>query len=296
MKLKPSLKSLAKRGLLNFYIIILSLIFGCSSPITPSYLKEDIEKAIQDISKNEYQTDIKAKLVGKTLWLYLPVEDIFTKPDKPEKYTERFIITKSNNELKEDVLRAEYLIKAIPEQDKFHEYDFSKGIPEKINNVWKVLRRVLFSMERSNKSEPQFFCLIIADIKNGIEIKQISYYLDLKKVSYEFISWTEYQHRTIQDAEIAPQIIGDKEGRNIDYKDMTLADFVVGQIQHRIKLKFQKPEVDKNADIDKEILKIVVYTLKTYDFKNFSQVELNNLLTNSKTVLNQAALWARPTE
>jgi hypothetical protein len=296
MKSKPSLKSLAKRGLLNFYIIILSLIFGCSSPVTPSYLKEDIQKAIQDICRSEYQMEIKTKLVGQTLWLYLPLEDIFTKLEKPEKYLERFSIMRNSDELKEDSLKVEYLIKAIPEQEKYQEYEYNKGVPEKINNVWKVLRRVLFSMEKSNKAEPHFFCLVVADIKNGFEIKELFYYLDLKKVSYEFISWTEYHHRTIQDTLMLPQIIGDKEGAHLDYKDITLGDFVLAQIQHRIKLKFQKPEVDKNADIDKEILKIVVYTLKTYEFKDFSQVELNNLVTNSKTVLNQAALWARPME
>jgi hypothetical protein len=43
-----------------------------------------------------------------------------------------------------------------------------------------------------------------------------------------------------------------------------------------------KPEVEKNADIDKEVTKIVAYTVKTYDFKNFSYVELNNLLTKNK--------------
>lgn len=68
------------------------------------------------------------------------------------------------------------------------------------------------------------------------------------------------------------------------------------QIKHRIKLKFQKPEVDKNIDIDKEILKIIIYTIKTYDLRNFREVQLDNLVTENRVILNQAAVWARPTE
>jgi len=47
-----------------------------------------------------------------------------------------------------------------------------------------------------------------------------------------------------------------------------LEEFIADQIQNRIKLKFQKPEVPANADIDKEVLKIVNYTLAAYQFKN----------------------------
>ena len=120
---------------------------------------------------------------------------------------------------------------------------------DKINNTWKVLRRVLFSMERSKGQEPQFFWLVTADIKYGFLMKELFYLTDLKKVSYEFISWTEFQHRTIQDMENNFGIIGDKEGKVLDYKEANLADFIAMQIQHRIKLKFQKPEVKEGADI-----------------------------------------------
>jgi hypothetical protein len=269
---------------------------GCFST-APTYLKEDIDKAIQDICKNEYNIDVKVKLVGSTLWIYLPVEDMFTKADKPEKYSERFVIEDNKVGFKDGTLKAEYIIKSTPETEKTQEYKYNKVVLDKINNVWKVLRRVLFSLKRSREEhEPKFFCLVTADIKNGFETREIFYYLDLKKVSYEFISWTEYQHRVLTDSDISLEAIGDTQGEHLDYRDITLDEFVASQIQHRIKLKFQKPEVDKNADIDKEILKIIIYTVKTYNLRDFSYVELDNLLTQSRTILNRAALWARPTE
>ncbi len=297
MKSRLSLRNLAKCGLLLNLCIIVFLIYGCSLSTAPTYIKEDIDKAIQDICKNEYNIDVKVKLVGSTLWIYLPVEDMLARADKPEKYLERFVIEDNKVGFKSGTLKVEYIIKNAPETEKIQEYKYNKVVLDKINNVWKALRRVLFSLKRSREeNEPKFFCLVTADIKNGFETREIFYYLDLKKVSYEFISWTEYQHRVIEESDISPGAIGDKEGLHLNYRDITLDEFVALQIQHRIKLKFQKPEVDKNTDIDKEILKIVTHTVKTYNLRDFSYAELNNLLTQNRTILNRAALWARPIE
>ncbi|TRZ95300.1 hypothetical protein D4R78_04180 [bacterium] len=269
---------------------------GCSSSLEPTYLQENITNAIQDIAKNEYKMEVKARLVGQTLWIYLPLEDIFVKSDKHEKYLEHFNIETNNESFKGKTLKLEYLIKAIPEQEKYQEYKYDKQALEKMNNVWKILRRVIFSMDHSKSNQPKFFCLVTADIKNGFAIRDLFYQLDLKKVSYEFISWGEYQHRSIQDSDMSASIIGDKEGNHLDYQDITMEDFISQQIQHRIKLKFQKPEVDKNADIDKEIIKAIVSTVRIYGFKDFDEVELNNLLTKNKISLNQAAIWGKPIE
>ena len=296
MKLKLFLRNLARRGLLLNILLAIYLTSGCSSSTTPTYTRENIARSIQDICWSEYKIEVKTKLVEDTVWVYLPLEDLFVKNTKAEKFSEKFAVEQINNEFSNDNLRLEYAIKAIPEQEGYQEYTYNKSALEKMDSILKVLRRVVFSMGHSRTDEPKFFSFITADIKNGFEIQEIFYYLDLKKVIYEFISWSEYQHRTIQDTHIREEITGDREGLHVDYKNITFEDFITAQIRQRIKLKFQKPEVDQNADIDKEILKIVVYTLKIYDFKDFNTVELNNLVTNYKTVLNQAAVWARARE
>lgn len=293
MKLKQSLRNSAKRVLLLNLILISSLILGCSSPVTHTYSKEDIEQATQNICKKEYNFDVKVKLMGQTLWIYLPLEDIFAKSEKPEKYLEKFNVEHNEEELKDGQLQVKYSIKAVPEQEKYQEFKFDKAAAEKIGNVWKVVRRILFSMKDPDRNKIQFLSLVTADIKNGLEIHEIVYHLDLKKVSYDFISLGEYQHRSTQEIKAAPEAIGDKEGNHLKYKDVSLAEFIGLQIQHRIRLKFGKPEVDKNADIDKEIFRVIVYTLKTYGFKDFSYLELNNLLTNNKVILNNAAVWSK---
>jgi len=272
------------------FIVFSLFILGCSSSLHPTYHQENIEQSIQNICKKEYSIDVTATRVGSTVWIYMPLEDIFEKSDKPEKYSEKFNIDRLNTDSEGDTLHFEYLVKVIPETEKAQEYKYKKDTVDKINNAWKVLRRVIFSLDRSKEDEPQFYCLITADIKNGLEITELFYYLDLKKVSYEYISWGEYQHRTIQDTGFGVQIIGDKEGKHINYRDITMKDFVVQQILHRIKLKFQKPEVDKNADVDKEIIKIIHATVSIYGFKDFDFLELVNLDNNNKLLLSRASL------
>ncbi len=293
-RLRRSLKNSARPALFNLWLIA-ALLAGCTSSTKPTFLKKDISEAIQNICKNEFKIEVKATPVGSTLWIYMPFEDIFEKSVAPVIYRERFIIERNDGEFKSRWFKFDALIKKVPERERFQDYKFNKKVADKINDVWRALRRVLFSMARS-ADEPKFFCLVTADIKNGFQILQIFYYLDLKKVSYGFISWEEFQHRTIQETNVLTAIIGDKKGAHLKYRDISLEEFLVVQIKQRINSKFSKPEVAADADIDKEIIKIVVHVLKTYNFKDFTAVELNNLLTNNRLTLNEAAIWTKAVE
>ncbi|MFH1199072.1 MAG: hypothetical protein V1650_02785 [Candidatus Omnitrophota bacterium] len=286
---------MARTGL-NFIFIAILLLSGCSSSTSPTYLKENIAQTIQDICKNEYKLNVKARLVGSTIWVYLPVEEIFgenKKKKKPQKSIEKFQIEANGSRFHEEAFQVEYIIKAVPEKEKIQQFDYNEATAEKINNTWKVLRRVLFSMDSKDKNAPKFCYLVVGDIKNGYDLEQVFFEPDLKKVSYGFISFDEFQHRAIQNTNMSKEIIGDKEGAHLAYKDLSMGDFLAMQIQNRINLKFGKPEVGKNANIDKEVLKIIVYTLKLYNFKDFSFVDLYNLLTNKKSLLNKRAILSK---
>ena len=288
MKSKLSSKSLVKIGLKVLPLLL--FLSACSSSVAPSFLKEDITPAVADICKKEYKLNLITKLVGQTLWVYMPLENIVTKSEKPEKYIEKFLVEDKKNSLSEGILKVSYAVKPVTEKEVKQEMALDKKVNEKIFNVLQVIRRVLFSVDNSKISNPLFFCIVTADIKNGFEIKQIFHLSDLKKLSYGFISQTEYQHRIVQDTSVSTLIINDTEGTHLDYQNITLEDFITGQIQNRIRIKFQKPEVEKNADIDKEVLKIVSYTVNTYNFRNFSLLEMDDLFNAKKTILNRAAV------
>jgi hypothetical protein len=270
----------------SLILIIVLLICGCSSSLSPTYIQANIDQSIENICKKEYKLDVKVKLIGSTLWVYLPVEDLFVKNDKPEKVVEKFD-TFIQNMPDERSLKFAYLVKPIPDRESMQQLKYNKSVLDKSNDAWKALRRVIFSLDRSKTSEPKFYYLVIADIKNGEVLTEINYYLDLKKVSYEYISWNEYQHRTLVKRGKIPS--GDKEGKSIYYRDITMKEFIADQIVNRLDLKFQKPEVDKNVDIDKEVRKVIAHTLEIYGFKDFDTAELNNLLTKNRIVLSREA-------
>jgi hypothetical protein len=292
MKSRLSLKNSVKAGL--SLVLASILICGCTSSTKPTYSKEDVASSLENICKKEYKIEVKARLVGRTLWVYIPVEDLFTKADKPEKYMERFSVEDSKVAFERGILKLAYQIKSIPEREKAQQVKYNKDVSDKINSVWRALRRVVFSMKHSGEDAVRFYGIVIADIKNGFETIEIFYGQDLKKVSYEYISWGEYQHRTIEDTNVSPLIIQDKNGGHLDYRDISMEEFICGQIENRIRMKFQKPEVGINADIDKEILRIAINTLSIYQIQNFSVLELNNLLTQNRIILNKAAVLGRP--
>lgn len=290
MKLKRSSKNLVKAALKLLPLIL--FLSACNSSISPSFLKEEVPQAVKDICKKEYELDVSTRLIGNTLWVYMPLEDIIAKPPKPEKYIERFLLEDTKNLFDARTLRVNYLIRHTPEKEKEQEMTIKKSVNEKIFNILQVIRRVLFSIANHKKDGPIFFCIVTADIKNGFEIKQLFHLLDLKKLSYGLISQTEYQHRVVQSTGISALIIGDKNGDHLNYRQITIEEFLADQIQNRIRLKFSKPEVENNADIDKEVHKVVAYTLKTYEFKDFNFVELNNLATQARVLLNQTAVFS----
>jgi hypothetical protein len=287
-------KNTVRAALNSLLFLYIALFFGCSPSSTPTYSIENIDTAIQDICKKEYKLDVKVKTVGRTLWLYMPKQDILEKTK--EKYTDKFEIESNEVAFEKGHLLIKYAIKAIPDAEKIQEYKYSKPVLENINDAWKVIRRVVFSMHNPEEDQPHFFCLIAADTVNGIELRQIFYYLDMKRIFYGLMSWEEYSHREIQHTRIDPNVTGDEEGRYVDYHSISMEEFLADQIQQRIKVKFQKPEVGKNADIDKEIVKIVAYTIKNYEMKDFSLAELYNLIGGGKIILNRAAVWGESTD
>lgn len=283
---------MVKAGLNSLLALSLACCAGCTASTTPTYSKDTIAGAIESICRDEYHFTAKTRLVGSTVWIYIPVHDLLVKKDKPEKYTEKFKIEKLHLKYAADSVQIQYEIKPS-EEIKQQEFSYDKKVLENINTVWRVLRRVIFSLDNRRPGELTFFCVVTADTKSGFALMELFHYLDLKKVSYEFISWEEYQHRAIQDAQTSPNIIGDEEGAHLAYHDITWKEFIIAQIEHRIKLKFEKPEVDKNTDIDKEIVKIIAHTVKTYGFKDFSEVELENLTNAGRIILNRTAVWEK---
>jgi hypothetical protein len=283
----------SKAALACALVLYLLAACGCSFPASSyTYCCENLEKSVAAVILKEHNLSVRTKLVGSTFWVYLPLEDMFERAAKPEKFTERFQIAENEVQSRSDKLQLSYLIKPVAEKEKTQEYKISKAATRKINQVWDVLRRAIFSMDEANRKKVQFYYMVVADIKSGFEIRQLFYYLDIVKVTYKYISPEEYYHRLVYSNAVSPKIVNDREGRHVQYTDISFHGFLARQIEHRINMKFQKPEVARDADIDKEISRIVSEVVRIYEADDLQAAELTNLFTNTTRYLSAAELSA----
>lgn len=279
-RLRLFLKNLARPGLSLFFLCL--ILSGCNFSTKPTYLKEDVTKAIQDICKKEYKLDVAATLTGQTLWVYLPVEDIMVKPDKPKKSTKYFSIDKNSCGFIGSSIDLTYSIRPIAPKTEYQQLEFNKKTSEKARSVLGVLMRVLPSTHQLKKGNIEFACIVIADTKNKFMLIEIFYYKDLRRITFGLLSLDELQRRTVISVE---------EGLDMEYRDITLPEFITEQIRSRVQLEFETGEARKNIDIDKVIEKIAVHTIRAYEFKDFNELSLYDDLSKKTVILNKAAVW-----
>lgn len=290
MRLKPYLKNSVRPALL-FSIAIATLVSlsGCLEQTEPTYTykEENIPEAVKQVCKDEYDLDVTARRTPTTLWIYIPLSKI---------------------------LHKDYGIK--------EEKIFDEEMMGKLRNILTTIGRVVISSDKT----PEFFALVASDIQLGLDYIFIGNVLDIKKSYAGFIPWTEANRRFVVRLKLVPEAVGDVTGEHLKAYDIKLSDFLAEQIAQRISIQFQEESLkkyfrirdsrgrflsdtfvfeysieqisnpEKEIDIKKEILNTITYCIKTYEFKDFSTVEIIDLFTQSKSVLNQAAIWAGPSK
>jgi hypothetical protein len=293
MKLRLSSRNSERAARNSLIAALFFLILGCSAPPGPSYTIKNLSESLTKICKNEYNIPIVSRLKEQTLWIYLPLEEeLFIDTDKPLEYSKKFEVKSIDGSLAGGLINLDYGIQEIPEAKESQNKKFNPQVMDKINKILRSLRRVVFSL-RHDGYEPKFFIVAASDIKNGVELIETTYIDDLKKAFYGIISWSEYQQRSLQDIRVSPEAIGDFEGRHIKFQDIDFKEFLVGQIKQRIRLKFNRAEAEKGANIDREVLKSIKNVLEIYKFKDFLVLDLKNLITDNKTSLSRAAVFEK---
>ncbi len=286
MKLKLSSRNSVNPALLfSLAIFICISLYGCQNQIEPTYKEKDIPYLVKKICKDEYNLDVTTKRTPTTLWIYAPLTKILDK---------------------------DYGIK----EDKI----FDEEISNKLRNILTTIGRVLISSDNG----PEFFAFLASDINIGLDYTMIGNTLDIKKSYAGFIPWPEANRRYVIKLEVAPGAIQDTTGTHLESYNIKLADFLAEQIAQRISVQFREEErknyfkvgktegkfsnntfifeysieqiaqPTKAIAIQKEILDTIAYCLKTYEFKDFTTVELKDLLTQDRIILSQAAILGRP--
>ena len=276
---------MVKPALLLFNLIFFISLSGCQNPaLEPSFKEENIPYTVKQICKDEYQLDVVTERKDNTLWVYVPFAKILDK---------------------------EYGIKEGKVLDE--------QMSDKLRNILTTVGRVILS---SNKA-PEFFAVWSSDINIGMDYIIIGNILDLKKAYAESIPFTELNKRYLMKIDMNPEAIRDTTGQHLKFYDIRMRDFITQQIVQRVSFEFQSENLKKYFRLEKidgifdsdafileysaipllkpdkpinaldEILNIAAYCIKAYDFWDFSRVEVTNLITRDKIVLNKLEIFAR---
>jgi hypothetical protein len=276
-----------KFALLLFSFFLYINLSGCQNSLEPTFKEEDIPEIVKQICKDEYKLDVITQRSETTLWIYVPLAKI---------------------------LHKEYGIKEGKILDE--------EMTDKLRNILSTVGRVVLS----SNNAPEFFALWASDINIGLDYILIGNVLDIKKSYADSIPFTELNKRYVMKFNINPEAVQDTVGRHMKFYNIRLPDFLAQQMVQRISVKFQEESLkkyfkmekvdgifnndafileysikplakpDKTIDVTEEILDTITYCIKIYEFQDFSRVEINDLVTQDKIVLNKAAILERPTE
>ena len=313
-------------------IIAVILFFGCSK-VVPSdgvTLSAAHEKFLQTCTE-EFKYNITTKQIDNTSWIYVPIEnnivDIkatdkgpFSSNKAKEALSMRYVGAKFNG----NSLNIEYDVAMTKGYAKSYGYSsiYTEEYSKIQNNVLLALKNSFFDvgtikgdLEFTNTKKagthkklvdsyvktdtpPEFFVVVISDIKKGIEIEILLNFDDYKKAMSPnpVIPHEEYTKRYLTEIRGSSAIVNDTTGAHLNYRSITMQNFLSRQIINRINFKYTKSDFTPENDAQKEILKIIATTLRLYDFKDFETVNLKNLNTDTAKTITKNELKEYETE
>ncbi len=278
---------ISKQGfLLGLFCCV--FLAGCfSSDFQASYKEKDIPEHIKKICREEFNLDVLIIRSGKTLWVYSPQERL---------------------------LHAEF--------GKNPEKIFDEGIIDKARNILTSISRVLLSSDNA----PEYFVLVISDINSGMDYFLTAKLEDIKKSASGGLPWSEANKRYVFGFEQNIKAIGDVTGAHLNIYDIKWSEFLSRQIMQRVRMVLQEERIKKylafkeaNAgfrdkefvfeytlervseqkgkiNISDDILNVITYCFKTYEFKDFSRVVIKSVSEGQSSIYENKDIWARPIE
>lgn len=298
MRLKRYLKNSVKSLLL---IVSLSSYFiGCSIEKQEKKTTTAVEEKLINIFKENYKLDISTNLIGKTFWVYIPMEHDVLILDRAstlfnKERTQRFNVRYISGTYESKIFDFQFYIDQNPELPKMNDvfegvtYDLTEKAAQININAHHYLEEIAWGYPE----QIDFFVLVIADIKRGIEYSQTINALDLKKFSAGSLLAEEYSKRAISNIKGHQEIANNKDGSYLKYTDITLTDFIIKQVINRIRMDIPTKEITSlAADMNKIILETLWNAAKNYDFADFFMVKISNMVSGevisySKTAMDE---------
>jgi len=262
-------------------------IFSCliflfsSCTQSPTYKREKAGNIFADICKKEFRLDVKAWMIGDTLWVYIPLPRLMDK----------------NNQ-------------------------FYKENSQHMNHIFMVLRRMVLSID----NPPKFYSFLFSDVKEkGADLFYIGYVPDLIKIDFNAISLGQWYERSAFSYSLNPKALGDADGLHFSRTDITMGDLLSFLVRQSLEARFSPIELREYFtikstdsyfydgklgiifDIEKvkdwpvsnkstppspfdETKNIIRKFIKMYDFKEVTEIEINDIANKRQRYYSLPAL------
>ncbi len=237
---------------LVFFFLICFFLCGCF-PIKPTYTKENLTKSITALGKKDYKLSIDSWLIGNTVWVRIPVSGLFDEKEQ----------------LKPQVMG-----------------DLNKTI--------QAATRVILSMN----PRPLFLVAVASDIKEtGMDCLFINYIPDIVKFQLQYLSRDEFYKRSIITIDQNAFSLGDESGSRLKKHDIGLGDFLNQLIMQRLRNELSEIyfegktwKIKIKTKEENNIIKILAYFCKEYDFNDFQIIEIENISSGEKSLVSKEDL------
>ncbi|MFH1581013.1 MAG: hypothetical protein ABIC39_02905 [Pseudomonadota bacterium] len=208
---KNMVKSRQHRLVRNLFLIGLFVGFVCSG-CAPTYPKDKLTETLINVCKKEYEVEIQAKLIGKTIIVFIPLDELFDlkldiSPEAVEKI-EDVILTTSRALFSTDaevdfymIIAADvkttaaevFLVRYMDDVYKFmhgwiNREDYSSRILWQINFNPKLLKDSFFDFDVEEITLPGFLAAQIAQRLNKIFASSVVHKM---KINSEFDPQTQ---------------------------------------------------------------------------------------------------------
>ena len=312
------------KNLIFLGLTLLSIcgIWGCAQENLPleeiSPIEQEFINSFKTSHTLDYQITPNTKIVGKTFWVYVATDQEIVSLETQKTQTLppkiiKFLDIECNFE--NSILDIGYIfLKYKPEE--YSLFEDKKGdkknrdilkdrslagkeiYPESTDRLREIFNKTYYTIGDiiGDADNIDFFAICIADIKRGVKTTYVIHKLDLEKSLLRMLPDEEFGNRLFRRNLKDPEIKNDLYGLHINYIDISLIDFLINQIKSQAYYKvyemqmYEAKKLTALDDLDEIILKSVYDRAVNYEFYSFYLVEIENLVTKTKSSISKSHL------
>lgn len=286
MKSKQYLKNTVNLALLLLSSAV--LLNGCTvaQKPQPPFERTEAEQRIRDTFKNDFGLNTIVRSADNTLYIYIPTETSIIRLDKSMSFggsgkkEPQLSFIHFDCEFKDNVFNASYATAALPEAKQFINnitYNYTLQTQEIMNKMYYMI----YDSLSDRPGHYNFFKVIIADTKKGLEIKITFNETDLRKAIAGALPFFEFNRRVISEINGDNRIVGDTKGTHIDYQPIKLSEFICD-----LMIQYLRSGQDMVSDLTPEqIIQKRFYLLcQMYDFNEFLYMKTNDIVEKTESI------------